>query len=383
VNSSGDHSGLAADGSELLFLQTLLLGGEETPRAWEQWRAGRDLDTTAAYYTILSPTLCHSLEGLGISDPWLPRLKGYHRQSWARNQGLERQLSSLLAACDGAGCAVAAVGPLSIAKRFYSDLGRRACYRLTIAVRPADMSVVHRIMLQQGYRSAPACAAFPEPWLTIRRTVDYLHPEKATVRIQWRIGHVAIDSGIEDEVRAAFVPFRMGEQETHTLCPTDCLIQICSEGMAAEANSRLLWAVDAMSVLRTVGSEIDWELFKRRVIQLEVVPTAADAVSFLKESLSAPIPPSVSADLRGLSTTDEQLRAYRILCAKPSITTRLRRLRLVHRRWCRASGQKCGALAFLRFLREWWQEPVWRHMLRYVARRAYSGAGPTDAPPST
>jgi len=88
------------------LLRAILLPDDRWQAAWLRWRAGADLDRLAPGAFRLMPLLYQRLRAAGWDEPWMGRLQGIHRHTWARNQMLLRDAADAARSLHQAGVPV-------------------------------------------------------------------------------------------------------------------------------------------------------------------------------------------------------------------------------------------------------------------------------------
>src|SRR6185436_9111345 len=80
-------SDLLPSKQQKLLLQAALCSEAAALSAWEEWRAGVDLDAYLddASFALL-PLLYTNLSRHGVAHPWMHKLKGIYRRAWCENQ---------------------------------------------------------------------------------------------------------------------------------------------------------------------------------------------------------------------------------------------------------------------------------------------------------
>ena len=96
---------------QALLLRATLLSGPESLAAWDRWKVAVDLDHLDAASVRLLPHLYRRLEGAGVRDPVMGRLKGTYRHTLYGNHLRLRSAAAALRELAQAGIATVAAVP--------------------------------------------------------------------------------------------------------------------------------------------------------------------------------------------------------------------------------------------------------------------------------
>src|SRR5207237_7629349 len=85
------------------LLRAALLRGPLALEAWDEWKAGADMDPLDAGSYRLLPQLYRNLHRQGVDEPVLVLFRGIYRRTWYENQLRFHQLAGLLRSFRDAG----------------------------------------------------------------------------------------------------------------------------------------------------------------------------------------------------------------------------------------------------------------------------------------
>src|SRR5437764_15023029 len=123
---------------QLLLLRACLESGDEARSAWEEWSSIVDFDHLDHESHCLLPMLDKNLRAVGVTGhPWLGRIKGYRRYSWANNRRLFARFSQVIQELRPiVGVNLLAIKGVALACGHYADPGLRPTRDLDCMVKP-------------------------------------------------------------------------------------------------------------------------------------------------------------------------------------------------------------------------------------------------------
>ena len=259
-----------------LLLRTATAGGEASAEAWRRLRPQLELDRLELGSFPVLPLVHRQLDGLDIDDPYVPRLAGIRRRTWAMNQlGLDA-LAPALRALEDAGAEPVVVGGWQFPAHYYGgDFGLRPVQGLEVLVRPAFAAprgaaggVTH------GGANGITCV------LHQRFARDFSGPEREVEDLWERTAELTL-----------------GEMRARMLAPTDELVRVCLAGARASEPPNVLWVADAIAVLQASATSIDWERVVRHALRLRAMLRLRDALVYLRRELDAAVPDEAIREL--------------------------------------------------------------------------------------
>lgn len=357
--------------AQLLVLHAALDEGPGALRAWRRWREEVEFDDVDHGSTRLLPLVYRNLP-TGSFDPEVAgRLKGLYRRSWSHNQMIFRRAAEALGTLREAGIETLVIKGASLALLSYGDVG----------VRPMDDIDV----LVPLERAAEAIAALsgagwspdhedPLAWTQVHHSLGFAGPGQGNVDLHWfSLWQPADDARLW---RAA-VPLELAGARTLAPRAEDQLLLACVHGTPWSPLPPFRWIADAVTVIRSAGEELDWELLVAEARRRRLTVAVGAALAYLREELGAAVPGSALAELDAVPASRHERAAFRAACRPDSP---LRTLRMAWDRYRRLRDLDTGAPppgGFVDFARRFWGlESVWQlplHALRAFSRRRGRG----------
>jgi len=296
VNEPGLGGSFWPSERQKLLLRTACGDGE----AWRRLRPQLDLERLELGSFPVLPLVHRQLERLGIDDPYMPRLAGIRRRTWAMNQlGLDA-VAPALRSLEEAGAEPIVVGGWQFPAHYYGgDFGLRLVEGLEVLVRP--------------WFSAPREAVGGVTHLVGADGRTYLLHER-----------FARDFSVPGhDVEPETFEIALGATQARALVPTDELVRVCLAGARASDPPNVLWAADALAVLQ---SPIDWDRLVRHALRLRAMLRVRDALVYLRRELDAAVPDEAIRELEAHPPLRREALAHR----KAGRTPRVVATRFLH-----------------------------------------------------
>jgi len=247
--------------SQLLLLRACLESGEEARSAWEQWSSIVDLDHLDYQSRYLLPMLDKNLRALGVTGhPWLSRIKGYRRYTWAKNRRLLDHGIRLIEGLRSiVGDELLVIKGAALAWWHYADPGLRPMDDFDFMIKPESVLPVLNYLKDSGWKMPL--------WFHRQWSVNKL------VRGFFRYAYshnIQREHGIEIDLHWNLMPDLCGTKENasfwdaavsvqlpegfkvRTLEPSDFLFHCCLHDSPCVPVARTRWIVDAVILLRGV-----------------------------------------------------------------------------------------------------------------------------------
>jgi hypothetical protein len=277
VNEPGLAGSFWPSERQKLLLRTAFAGGEASAEAWRSLRPRLDLDRLELGSFPVLPLVHRQLAALRVEDPYMPRLAGIRRRTWAMNRLELEAVGPPLRALEDAGAEPVVVGGWELPAHYYGgDFGLRPVEGLEVLVRPG-------------------CA---------------LYGPDGTCTLHERFAREFSAPGREPEdLWEKTVEISLGETRARALGPSDELVRLCLVGARASVLPNVLWLADALAVL-TSGAAIDWERVVRHALRLRAMLRLRDALVYLCRELGAPVPESAIRELEAIRPRPRERLAH-------------------------------------------------------------------------
>ena len=290
-SSAIDQYGLSSQQS--LCLQATLGQGDAARSAWRAWRSKANFDQLEPDVFPLLPLLSANLQQLGVTDPWLELCKGIHRRTWYKNQLIFKQVSALLAAFQAAGIDTLLLKDVPVALLYYREPGLRPVNTLNLLTPVTQLSAATELLRTQGWLPKPTRRhLFTQQDFMAHSTQKFVQSDGLVCILHWS----ALPQNCAPAL--ATVPITVNGRTTQTLSPSEQLLDLCVAGIGRpNPTVGLQWIPDALMVLQTAASAIDWAHLLQQATRQALNLTLSQALTYLHTTFDAAIPSVVLQQL--------------------------------------------------------------------------------------
>lgn len=299
--------------SQRLLLTVAFGDDERSSAAWTALKPRFDLDRLEPGSFTIMPLVYRALAATAPAEPLLPRLKGIYRSIWARNTLLLERTAETFDAFEQQGIPALALGGLPLGLRYYSDLGSRRTENTVGLVARSDAGAVPAVLA--------AARWFPRPDLDAWHGAAAGAPRYFADRdgnILVVVTSLGFDVLLESEPHDALLRLLPGA-ETQTVgaaqvrlpSPTDTLFALCVSGPRVGPLRSVQWLVDAATLIRLAGGEIDWTRFVSLGLESRQALRLTDAVAQLAAVPDVHVPETVLDGLNREQPTRRDRLIYR------------------------------------------------------------------------
>jgi hypothetical protein len=285
---------------------------EAAVHAWREIRPGLVLDELEPGSFELLPLIYRQLAQSGHDEPELPRLKGIYRKAWVANTLLVERTKVTAEVLTAAGISALFIEGLTLASRFYPELGLRPTAVVDIFVSERHESAALTRLAHVGWAATKdATSAAPG--------VQYLSDRNGhlcRLRSRLSIDCVGPPFDASDTVLADTDEWHStGGANIRVPPPTETLFAVIVTNARRDVGPTVGWVVDAKMVLK---AEIDWRRLVALAEQAGQISRLRDTLEYLT-TLPGPKPPhAVITRLGGLKVTRRERISY--ACTTSSIT---------------------------------------------------------------
>lgn len=285
---------------QLLLLHTALLPAEAALAAWRAWRVTADLDQLPPGGFGLLPLLAYNLQHLGIMDPLLDKCQGIYRRTWTQHQLHLRQLASTIQALQEKQLTPLIQGEVLLALAYYPSPGLRMFQQGQIITPVSQTAAVQAALTEAGWRSRPPTKAWVRALVIGGPQPQHFQQAGSDLTLVWQQAASNTYPPLAADLWQQAQPRLVNAVATQAMSATDLFLMVCTQGIADFwRGGAVQWLVDAMLLLRTADTEIDWprllELAESQAFTLRL----AAALQGLQQWVDAPIP---TAHLSALAT---------------------------------------------------------------------------------
>jgi Uncharacterised nucleotidyltransferase len=240
-----------------------------------------------------------------------------HGQTLVNNRSLLGEQHALVAALDARGLPAIPLKGLSLAVRYYDQIGMRPTSDIDLLVRRADMRRVDRTLRELGYRSLGGRATLWNFAALLHGDLCYASPKGAKLELHWELTHRATyRAGLSvDRAWAATRTTEVAGASMRCLSVSDELRFLCVHCTAGHqvvpAGMRLIWLVDIAKLLSSLPPRWSWQAFLEETIALRLAMPVYLALGYCEAYLGIELPPGALEALRDASNAQQERDAWR------------------------------------------------------------------------
>lgn len=346
-----------------LLLRAALLQGSEAINAWNMWKSVVDVDRSDSGSQRLFPLLYQNLLTHEMRDPLMNRLGGTYRLTWYKNQTLFHNATYLLRSFHDAGIETMILKGAAMTLLHYKDCGLRLADDFGILVRAEQAQEAIDILTDLDWVTRPS-VALTASYFSTRHAHVFENIAGHQVDLQWHLLPDCCYADVDDMLWERAIPTELHGVSTCALNPTDQLLYTCAQGAAWSLPPLPQWAADAMMILRTQNTKIDWGSLVDQAQECGLSLQLSDSLHYLHDQLDAPVPPGILERAQGVPASRIERMEHRFRTHPPRLLGGLSRIWFCFLRtvqttdktipWFRLAG-------FPRFLqRTWALDHLWQ-----------------------
>ena len=284
-----------------LLLRASLLQSYEAKKAWGDWKSAVDFDRLDTESNRLLSLLYTNLLRLEIKDPLMRRLKGIYRYNWYKNQLLLSKLSNLLHSFNRAGIQTMITREVALSTLYCRHYGSRVIHEFSLTVHKDQASRAVTWLIESGWSTNIESPEY---------LIHYVHPIGFTDSDGWpldlysKILHECHSENSDYESWNAAISIYINDIPTLALNPTDQLMYVCVHGKNPHEIPSVQRVADAMMVLNSSHSEIDWDRLINQTQKRGLLSLLRDILKYLDAKLKAPVPQSTLQFLNSLTVVE-------------------------------------------------------------------------------
>lgn len=287
-----------------LLLRAALLQGKEATDAWDAWKATVNIAQIDQGSYRLLPILYKNLRDHGIEDPWADILKGVYRSTWYKNQILFRHMVHLLQSFHRAGIPTMILKGAALMVQYYHDVGLRPMDDFDILVHTDQATEAIDLLMGLGWRpKRKLLHVVSSNFFSLRHAHEFRDDSGRECDLHWHVLQECCQEHADDDFWDGAISITSHNMCTCALNPTDQLIHVCIHGLIWNPVPPLRWVADAMTILKTSQSELDWDRLLKQAKNRRVMLPLRDALHYVHDLLDAPIPLSVFKSIQNVAVS--------------------------------------------------------------------------------
>jgi hypothetical protein len=344
-----------------LLLHAALLKGREALDAWKEWRSRVDIDDIdrldPGSYRIL-PLLYRNLNNQGVEDPLMMRLKGVYRLTWYKNQMLFHTIANLLRSFHDAGIKTMVLKGAALTVVFYKDYGLRPMDDFDVLVRTEQAIPAINLLKKLGWK--PKSFEPTEEYITVSYSHGFHDGADREFDLHWHVLSQNREGDSDDDFWEGAIEIKIHDVPTHALNPADQLLHICIHGTKWDVTPTLRWVEDAITILTTLQSEIDWNRLIAQAEKRRLILPLQDTLIYLRDTFNAPIASEILQSIKDIPVPKIERIEYKITVSPPTRWTAVLDLWCQHSRLTGNTSVLHKLIKFPGFLQNIWGLSLWK-----------------------
>ena len=243
----------------------------------------------------LFPLLYQNLVRQDVRDPLMERLKSVYRKTWFENQVLFHRMGNVLRSFHQAGIETVILKGAALVPLYYKDYGLRPMQDFDILIRPTDLPRAIELLGRLDWHNSKSDRTPLDLIVLFDHALVFFDRNKQQFDLHWHVLRECCWPGADDAFWAASAPMELEGVPTRRLNPADELLHTSVHGVAWNVVPPFRWVADAMMLLNSSAAEIDWQRLVTQAEERRLTLLLRAALSYLRETMDAPIPPAVLA----------------------------------------------------------------------------------------
>src|SRR4030042_4414622 len=303
-----------------LLLRASLLKGDEAVDAWHEWKSKVDVDSLDQVSLHFLPLLYRNLHIHDIEDSLMDMFKGIYRLTWYKNQMLLHHMAAVLRAFQNADIKTMLLKGAALTLLHYKDYGLRYMDDFDVLVHTEQALAAIDLLKRLGWRpiSRPI-KAFNEEYLSVRHSHGFEDSALRQLDLHW---HVFLEScyvNSDNDFWNFAVHTEFHNVSTCTLNPTDQLLHVFAHGVNWAPVPLLRWIADAVVVINTSQSGIDWNRLVEHAKKHRLTLQISNALDYLHELLNVSIPSEALQSLQIMHVSRVECLEYKVRTSPPGL----------------------------------------------------------------
>ncbi|MFC1488446.1 nucleotidyltransferase family protein [Thermodesulfobacteriota bacterium] len=295
------------------LLKASLLKGKEAIDAWYEWKSNVDVDQLDMGSHRLLPLLYGNLQTQGVEDPLMAKFKGVYRYTWYKNQTSFHKMAAILNAFHNAGIRTMVLKGAALTVLHYRDYGLRPMADFDLLVPTEQALAAIDLLVDLGWKPIDKSLKTIAKSLfhKTRHAEGFKDANGSELDLHWHVLIECLKPNSDIDFWNDAMEMKIKNIATRALSVTDQLFHICVHGGKYCDVSPIRWIADAIMILNTSRSDIDWD---RLIVQAEkrrLVLPIKETLSYLKNKFDASIPQVIIENLNKIPVSKMERLEYK------------------------------------------------------------------------
>ena len=281
-----------------LLLQAALWSGSAAIESWGQWQGSVDFDSYLDDESFaLLPLLYTNLLRHAVTHPLMHKLKGIYRRAWCENQVHFQAVEGVVRGLHHASIPTLLLNGIALSLKYYREDALRTMRDSQVLVPVDRAEEATQLLTQSGWK---ALSNISKSRCPSQKTVTFLNGSDLRLEICWNPSFENHGKEGRTCLWRDATPITIAKVPTHTLGPTATLGHSLLGGSDENLEPRIGWIADAMTVLNSAGSKVDWTRLVDMARKRRMLLQLKTRVGLLHELFHTLIPSTVLAEVEGI-----------------------------------------------------------------------------------
>jgi hypothetical protein len=360
-----------------LLLRASLLKGDEAIDAWHEWKSKVDVDLLDYVSLQLLPLLYRNLLIHNIADPSMDKFKGIYRLNWYKNQMLLHDMTTVLHAFHNANIKTMILKGAALTLIHYKDHGLRYMEDFDVLVETEQASAAVELLKILGWRPKLRSLKafnkeFNKEYFSVVHSYGFEDSAHRQLDLHWHVFLESSYANSDNDFWNFAVSTDFNSVSTCALNPTDQLLHVCVHGLNWAPVPLLRWIADAVVVINTSKSEIDWNRLVEKSQKHYLTLKISNVLKYLHELLNVFIPSETLQSLQSMHVSRTECFEYKVNTSPSSLMGELAKIWFRYLRFLKPTSHpfsKFNLINFIRFLKHYWDlDYLWQVPFYALAR---------------
>ncbi len=274
---------------------------------WHAFKAKVPFDDIDYGSSRLLPLVYKNLVAVAPDDPFMGRMKGIYRLTWAQNQRNLNQLTSVQKLFEENNIVLLLLKGGALTLSCYQDYGLRGMGDLDILIPPEKAELAISLLQSVGWK---AQKHFNKIYIPIHHANAFTHNESGIeMDLHWHLIGQRCDKELGKLFWEHTPETKLGTTHCKTLQATDHLFHTLVHGTAWNTVAPIRWIADAYWLIN--HNEIDWDRLSKVSQKLQMVLPIRDTLHYLLERFEVKVPEKIISELKDYHCPPWQIKEYR------------------------------------------------------------------------
>ena len=342
----------------------------DPPRALDHWRTFLEqipFDDIDYGSSRLLPLVYKNLAAIAPEDPYMGRMKGIYRLTWAQNQRFLNRLLPVVRLLEENQIPTLLLKGGALTLTCYGDYGLRGMGDIDLLVASQHATQAMQLLEQASWKMIQE---YHKLDISVHHAAHYLDPQSGIdLDLHWHLLVFRCNDSADRLFWEKPGTCQYQNRSLTTLVPVDHLFHTLCHGAAWNEVSPIRWVVDAAWLIKK--GPIDWDRILFLTERLGFVCQIRETLAYLSEVMECSIPDEVLKRLEGMPVDRWQKKEYDFISQPRSFFGILPFLWLQNSEKAGRASWPKTALRFIPFTKKWYGYDHYHELLGFFMGKAF------------